>query len=630
MRASSKILEVDGLRAVAVLAVLFYHAGFPLPGGYVGVDVFFVISGFLITRLIVGEVADTGRFQFGNFYLRRARRLLPAILCTIGFASVGSFLLLSPAQLEAFGQSAVAAVFSLSNVHFWLQADYFDALAESKPLLHTWTLSVEEQFYLVWPLLLVIALARGARLCMSLLVSIVIISTVIAEFWLSVDPAAAFYLLPARAGELAIGALLVWLMPHTSRPPPPAMLEFMLVTGLALIVFAILTFNDDTRFPGLASLVPCLGAALVILGGRARYAGAVLRASIMVGIGRISYSIYLVHWPLMVLYGVYTYAEPSLAESWGLVVASIALGWLQWRQVEERYRYVREDSWSARRFAGGSTVAAALVLVPAAWAASDNGVPERIPTERISETNREIRLAQWRTYCSSLAPEKDETLFTCQNHRGKNADIVIWGDSHALHLVAGFSKWFPDHNIYLPHQSACVAQSGFAGYVRDFNSPETRQCVERNERMMEWLEAAPPTNVVISGAKRSSPETMAVATAEILERLDAAGHTAVVIADFIRPGIPLADCVATPRWLVPTLNLSERCSGDAAIADDELAYNESLAELIERVIPINDLQCPRGSCRFFDGDTLLFRDHHHLSIAGSKYFVGRLREDLPF
>ncbi|MFW5879179.1 MAG: acyltransferase family protein, partial [Myxococcota bacterium] len=197
------------MRAVAVLAVLFYHLDFALfEGGFIGVDVFFVISGFLITRIIKDEVERTGGFRFGGFYLRRIRRLIPALLCTVAASYLFGHLLFPPPMMHAFAESAVAAVLCVSNLLFYSQADYFDALAQTKPLLNTWTLGVEMQFYLVWPAVLLGLLALKRRWApVAFVAGVIIGSTLLAAYWLSDEPSAAFYLLPARAGELAMGGL---------------------------------------------------------------------------------------------------------------------------------------------------------------------------------------------------------------------------------------------------------------------------------------------------------------------------------------------------------------------------------------------------------------------------------------
>jgi peptidoglycan/LPS O-acetylase OafA/YrhL len=630
-RSEGYVPEIDGLRTVAVLSVLLYHVGFPLSGGYVGVDVFFVISGYLITRMIRDEVVATGRFDFLRFYVRRVRRLFPALWVTVAVTGLASALLLSPEQMLRFAASAGAALLSVSNLLFWLEADYFDALASTKPLLHTWSLAVEEQFYLVWPaLLLLLFLRLGGRGTVAVLALLCIASVALGEYWIPRDPAAAFYLLPTRIAELGIGALLVWA--GRFRPGGGPGLEAMLGLGLGLILYAAASFTEKTPFPGVNALVPCLGAALAIQGCRARRLGAALRWPPVVWLGRISYSLYLVHWPVVVLWGAYLYAPFGPADRWGMIAASVALAALQYHFVEERYRHVTAASVSGPRFLFGAASAAAALGLAAGAVVLSNGLPGRIPEDRFVMSNRDQRHAQRDLYCRSRNPALPAELFTCQNFRGKDRDIVLWGDSHALHLVAGFSEWFPEHNVYVLFMPGCNPQSGFAGYVRRYGSRETEACIARNRTALERLESMPPTSVVLSSAKGPPPEVIVPPTREIVARLEAAGHRVAVLGDIVVPGRNLVDCASVPAWLVSDARVAARCTVDPATVAEDLAYNDKLEALMSDLdlVALDDVQCPGGACRFFDKGEVLFRDDHHLTLDGSKLFVGAARDRLPF
>jgi peptidoglycan/LPS O-acetylase OafA/YrhL len=621
--------EIDGLRAVAVLSVLLFHAGIAgFSGGYVGVDVFFVISGFLITRLIVNEIGQTGRFDFFRFYTRRARRLLPASFTTFAVSTVLALMLLSPESLERFAGSLIYAVLSLSNFFFWWEADYFDVAASSKPLLHTWSLAVEEQFYVFWPALLVLALLKGKRwLAPAVLVGLGMLSLVLSEYWLRTDASAAFYLLPARVIEFAIGGGLVWI---TARLPVGGFsAEVMLAAGLALIAWPVFTYTENTPFPGLNALAPCLGTALAIHAGSARWLGHVLRNPLSVWIGRASYSIYLVHWPIIVFFGLYRFADPSPAETYGLLAASLALGWLQFRFVEERFRYERGAAWTRPAF-WGAIASIALTLIVPAWAMRSDGLPIRIPAERFVLANNVVRRQESADYCRNVDPAKPKSLFTCQNNRGAKHDIILWGDSHAQHLIAGFSNAFPEHNIYVLYRTACVPQSGFGGFTQEFKNPRTQECIERNRAAMEFLKTYPASTVVLSAAKRDKPVQIAKATSEILKALSEAGHNAFLLGDFIRPGRFLGDCVSVPDILISDADIARRCQGDPRLAEIELKYNRELSALLPtEMISPNDIQCPNGSCQFFEGKRLLYRDDHHLSPFGSTVMIAKMKGLLP-
>jgi peptidoglycan/LPS O-acetylase OafA/YrhL len=628
-RTEDYVPEIDGLRTVAVLSVLFYHVGFPLGGGYVGVDVFFVISGYLITRMIRDEVVETGRFDFLRFYVRRVRRLFPALWVTVAVSGTTSALLLSPEQMLRFAVSAGASLLSVSNFLFWIEADYFDALASTKPLLHTWSLAVEEQFYLIWPALLLLFLRlSGGRGTVAVLALLCVASVALGEYWIPRDPAGAFYLLPTRIAELGIGALLVWA--GRFRPAGGPSLEAMLALGLGLILYAALSFTERTPFPGVNALVPCVGAALAIQACRARRLGALLRWPPVVWVGRISYSLYLVHWPVVVLWGAYLFGPFGPADRWGMVAVSLVLAALQYHFVEERFRHVTATSVSGPRFLAGAASAAAALGLVAGVVVLSNGLPGRIPEDRFVMSNRDQRHAQRDLYCRNRNPALPPELFTCQNFRGKDRDVILWGDSHALHLVAGFSEWFPEHNVYVLFMPGCNPQSGFAGYVRPYGSRETEACIARNRAALDFIEDLPPTNVVLSSSKGPRPEVIVPPTRELVARLEVAGHTVAVLGDIIVPGRNLVDCASVPAYLVSDARLAARCTIDPAAVAEDLAYNDKLATLMPDLVALDDAQCPGGACRFFDKGEVLFRDSHHLTLDASKLFVGEAMDRLPF
>ncbi|WP_221583740.1 acyltransferase [Microbacterium sp. G2-8] len=295
--------DVDGLRAIAMMSVILFHAGLSmLPGGYVGVDVFFVISGYLITRQVVTGM-QRSQFSFAEFYLRRARRLLPAALVTILGTLVAALVLLPPFRIAEIAQSAAAAAVSVSNIFFWQESGYWAESSASQPLLHTWSLSVEEQFYLVWPLAMFLLVKFLPRLVLPILVVGTVLSVIATTYVSMRSPDAAFYLMPFRVYEFAIGALCVWAerIPWSPGRAGGAAQRASWLLGLSLILVAMLTFNEQgTMFPGYLALVPTVGTALMILARRPGGFDAALSNPVMNYIGLRSYSLYLVHWPILV------------------------------------------------------------------------------------------------------------------------------------------------------------------------------------------------------------------------------------------------------------------------------------------------------------------------------------------
>ncbi len=335
--------HIDGLRAVAVLSVVLYHYGQQsFSGGFVGVDVFFVISGYLISNLILGEISATGDFSFSRFYIRRIRRLLPALAVTLAASLLCAVALFSPAQFQSYGRSLAAAVFSVSNIQFWLESGYFDADSHLKPLLHTWSLSVEEQFYLFWPALLwVFARHSGPRRQFAVLAIMGALSFALNYFWVSGKfdaeyASTIFYLTPFRIFELVIGAMAVF---STHLLPTNKWLhELTMALGLALIAYSVLSYTDNIVFPYLLALAPCLGALLVIVSRESQFVGWLLTNRVAVGIGLISYSLYLVHWPVLVFYEYYTFSVLGQVEYFALFVLSLVLSVLMYFYVEKPFR----------------------------------------------------------------------------------------------------------------------------------------------------------------------------------------------------------------------------------------------------------------------------------------------------
>ncbi|WP_353191423.1 acyltransferase family protein [Pandoraea pnomenusa] len=420
--------EVDGLRAVAVLLILLFHFDFSyVPGGYVGVDVFFVISGYLITRNIIRDI-QAGTFTFSRFYTRRARRLFPALFVTLVGCVAAAYALLSPPDLEQFGESLLYTVFSASNFYFWWNSGYFDLDSLTKPLLHTWSLGVEEQFYLVWPALILglCRVKRSGLLPIGLIVT-GLCSLALSEGMLTNHPSAAFFLLPFRVFQFCIGALCA--LP-TNRPPKfrPAA-ELLSLAGLAAIVWSALTFTATTPFPGIAALAPTVGCALVIYSAQATAVGSLLRNGLATGLGKISYSVYLVHWPIVVFYKYWKFTPLDLNERVWLLIASVAVGATMWRWIETpfRSRQIIESDERARVVVG----ALALVLTfTAANVWGSRGMPWRFPDQYFLRSDQ---IARERTrYWTAI--DNDVNREILQGIPGKG-NIVVIGNSHAVDLV---------------------------------------------------------------------------------------------------------------------------------------------------------------------------------------------------
>lgn len=365
--------EIDGLRAMAVVPVILFHAGVEaVAGGFVGVDVFFVISGFLITGIILDDL-EQGRFSLLSFYERRARRILPALLLVMLVCVPVAWFTMMPDPLENFGQSVVATLLFSNNILLWMTTGYWDLAGEFKPLLHTWSLAVEEQYYIIFPLMALAAWRLGPMAFGVILCVLALGSFWAAEVTRARDPAAAFYLLHARAWELLIGAICL-LVQRRYRPKANDLAAGL---GVVAILASVLLFDETTPFPSAYTLIPTVGTALVLLFADVRsLVGRLLSLRVFVGIGLISYSLYLWHQPVFAFARVMSYEEPTwVTYSW-LILVVFGLSALSWKFVEQPAR--RRQAVPLPAFAiTAVSVSAAMVAAGLAFH-STNGFPQRL------------------------------------------------------------------------------------------------------------------------------------------------------------------------------------------------------------------------------------------------------------
>lgn len=421
------------------MPVIFYHAGLSaFGGGFVGVDVFFVISGYLITTIIAEEI-DRGQFSLLHFYERRARRILPALLLVILGCLPFCWFWLMPRDLETFTTSVLAVVTFTSNFFFWSKTGYFDTMAELQPLLHTWSLAVEEQYYIFFPLLMILIWRRSVVLVLA---ALLVASLLLAEWTLGVDPAGAFFLLPSRAWELLIGALTALYLRKSGLPPVGAAVAGALAaTGVALIAFVVVAYGESTRFPGVSALPPTLGTALVILFAReGGIAFRVLTFRPLVWVGLISYGAYLWHQPVFALFqhrfGRDAFSDHVLL----LILLSFALAHLGYRIVEQPFRRrlpVRTLVWST-----GAATAVAVGLAVLIQVRAD-AQPEAVPSYRwaLGHADTELlRYVERRDVRMDCGEEDRHGIQECAFGDPSAAPtLVLWGDSLAGALLSGMN-----------------------------------------------------------------------------------------------------------------------------------------------------------------------------------------------
>jgi peptidoglycan/LPS O-acetylase OafA/YrhL len=480
--------EIDGLRALAVLPVLLFHAGVPgFAGGFVGVDVFFVISGYLITTLVLRALAE-GRFSLWDFYERRARRILPAFVATIVLTAPVAVAWMQPWELEAHGRAVLAAALSVSNILFWREAGYFSAAAEEKPLLHTWSLGVEEQFYVLFPLLL-LALWRRPRLLPWVFGGVALLSFGLAEVMARRDPDAAFYLLPFRAWELLAGALVALAVPRLRAGVRGE--GALAGLGLALVLGPVVLLDGSAPFPSVAGLLPVAGAALVILCARPGTAVArLLSWRPLVGIGLVSYSSYLWHQPLFALARVRLDAEPSLLVMLGLCVLSLGVGALSWALVEQPFRRPGGGLLPTRRAALRVSAGALAGLALAGGAGWRTDGLLHLKTDAVQRAHLDsARPSPKRAACHTGGAGFTDPARAC-TYFGGTVSWAVLGDSHAVELSYGLARALEPRGIGLRHLS-------FSGCAPSWGRGGRTPCAAWTDRAVAGLIADPGIGTVV-------------------------------------------------------------------------------------------------------------------------------------
>ena len=327
--------EIDGLRALAVVPVILFHAGFELfSGGFVGVDVFFVISGYLITTILIEDI-ENNRFSIFNFYERRARRILPTLFFVVLVCIPFAWMWMLPSQMKAFSDSLVAVSLFASNILFWRENRYWNAASVEKPLLHTWSLSVEEQYYILFPIFLFFVWRFGKNRVFWMIVMFAAMSLALTEWGWFNEPTANFYLLPSRAFELLAGSIAAFLVQKRGVQASNA----LSLLGLAAILFAFFAYDQGTPFPSLYTLVPVIGVILLVLfAGKETLAAKLLSTKLFVGIGLISYSAYLWHQPLFAFTRIRSFEEPMPVLMLSLTLLSLVLAYFSWKYIEKPFR----------------------------------------------------------------------------------------------------------------------------------------------------------------------------------------------------------------------------------------------------------------------------------------------------
>ncbi len=618
--------EIDGLRAVAVVPVVLFHAGFDaFSGGFVGVDVFFVISGYLITSILIADL-QAGNFSILRFYERRARRILPALFTVLAVCVPFAVALMLPARLRDFSESVIAVIFFGSNVLFWQEYSYFDLAGKEKPLLHTWSLAVEEQFYLLFPLLLLVLWQFGRQRTFWILVAIAGLSLLLSEWGWRFAPTANFFLAPPRAWELLAGSLCAFFLAgraqYQSNP--------LSLLGLAMIVASIFWYHERTPFPSLYALLPVGGTVLIVLfAATGTVVARLLSSGVFVGIGLISYSAYLWHQPIFAFARISGIPD---GETWlmGLLIAlSFALAWATWLFIEQPFRRRNRPLLGTRRqvFAAAGVASSVFLAIGIAgvWT---NGLEYRLtPQERL--------LLQYADYPVEGFYRRGKCMLTAeQTYRDfdpacwQSASEFLIGDSHAGAFGAGIP---PDRTIANLTQTSCPPVVDY----RVFNQPT---CAGINAFRFAQIAAAKAEVVYLHAAwseywyRRGFQAKFDMT----LSQLSQSGVEVIIIGNVpqFSPNLPEM-IVKTQTALVPgstvTVSLDDlRQVNDALRSAAErhgATFWDPLATLCredtcEAVLPLKD-----GDFRLLDVALFSF-DNGHMTYSGAAHLVGRFFEEM--
>lgn len=622
--------DIDGLRGFAVFSVLLFHVGFEtFRGGFVGVDLFFVISGFLITRLIHDEVLATNSFSFSNFYAKRARRLFPGLFFTLCLSFVFAFLLFAPQHLMRFGGALVHAVTSIANFYFWNESGYFNTDAQFKPLLHTWSLSVEEQFYMVWPLLIVFLLRKGPRFTPQIVIVLVGLFSFFLNFvfadgqsavltrlapevagWFSEGQSTIFYLAPFRVFEFTIGAIIVWVIRF--QPRNRLLLEPLVLTGLALIAYPVFTYTDKMLFPSYNALLPCIGAALIIYGGTAQYSGRLLNNPIAVGMGLISYSLYLIHWPLIVFYKYWKIDALIPAEQFGICAFSFIGAVLMYRFVEKPFRRNAPSTkdCSPIAFMFVCSMLSLVLLVPSSSTWASNGWTWRFPKELIEQIS--YKPDRFDGYVWERHLELERNFL----NNGKPKVLVI-GDSMAADFVNVLAESAMIEKLDLttiPIHNACqsffmLSEDRYRKYFPD----KTDFCKNEHRKIRESRLLEEADTVILASAWREWSIELIDENVDFLRNKGVRQVGVVAMKQLAMDGV---------KFIARYGLRSSTQSVHTAVNGETVNINRKLRELKSDFLLVNlmDVFCDDSGCKRLteDGHLIIF-DTAHLSPWGAKY-----------
>jgi peptidoglycan/LPS O-acetylase OafA/YrhL len=621
--------EIDGLRALAVVPVILFHAGFEsFRGGFVGVDVFFVISGYLITSIIVEDLRRE-RFSVLNFYERRARRILPALFFVVAASFAVAWAILPYHQLMDFAESIIGVFTFSSNFLFWMEAGYFDTASELKPLLHTWSLSVEEQYYIVVPLLMLLMWRFRERSLFGLLSALALVSFCLAQYSSTRYADAGFFLPHTRAWELLVGGLAaIKADKYTNKNGS----EVFSLVGVMAILSAIFFFDGDVPFPSFYTLLPIIGTLLIIIYARQGTAvHRILSFAPVVHVGLLSYSAYLWHQPVFAFARAISIGEPSKWTMGLLSVVSMLLAYVTWKLIENPFR----DSRKLRRnkVFGLSILGIIIFISLGLWLKFSDAPKQRktLSGENLLELSRKT--------ATNYGLNKKCVNFLvdplCQE--GEKPLALLWGDSYAMHLALALKNSPSKLPFVQMTMSNCAPILGVAAYGGRYTPAWGKECIGNNEKVFDWLKTQAEIKYVILASpfrqlSDNAPVTLTggallkenkgLATKLFMvtiNKIISVGKEVVIVSPTPTPGYDMGKCFIRSHIL---MRHSSSCDFPLSKNNRVETYKilENLSRQAQvRMLWLDKIICPHGICRVSVGDTLIYRDSGHLSREGAAY-----------
>lgn len=587
--------EIDGLRALAVIPVILFHAGIEVfSGGFVGVDVFFVISGYLITTILIDEI-ESDRFSILGFYERRARRILPALFFVTLVCILFAWVLMNPFELKEFSQSVFSSSLFASNIYFYFKTGYFDISSELKPLLHTWSLAVEEQYYIVFPVFLCLFWRFGKNRIFWIIVIFSAFSLMLSEWSSRNNPSANFYLASTRAWELCAGSISAFFVQKRGVQSN----NFLSFFGLSVVIASMLLYDKNTPFPSVYALVPVVGVMLLIVfGDKKTFVARLLSAKLFVSVGLISYSAYLWHQPVLAFLRIFFLRELSFYEGAAAVILTMFLAYITCAFIENPFR--KKDFIKSKGVFLFSVSGICLFSVFGLSGHLANGYPERNPEA--------LRLAQnfgLNEVCSgaSLIEEKCKT--------SDAPEVVLWGDSYAMHLAKSLAKVYGNEGLSQMTLSGCPPIVGLSNAKRR----AIISCLDFNSSVFDFIEHDKfITTIILSSSSDLSSGYRRDLFVETVKKLKSLGLDVILVSPTVRSS-QAAECI---NLEMRTKKIFSNCSFLLKNAENYDFFHDlqELANILQiKFIDLRGFQCSSrtGMCFVEREEILLLRDIGHIT-----------------